>query len=102
VEIDIAKERVPDGFAVCVRVRLAGRETGRLFVSGDILIDLPLDGSVPGAGDDAVSPLPRSTIFLSELVGLSRGFTRVFGDEPSADAFAAALQADLSTALERA
>jgi hypothetical protein len=102
VEIDIARERVTDGTAVCVKVRLSGREASRLFVSGDTLIDLPLEGFVPGVGDDGTSPIPRSTIFLSELAGQARGFTRVFADEASAEAFAAAVGADLSTALERA
>ncbi len=46
-------------------------------------------------------PFPRSTIFLSELAGLARGFTRVFADQASADAFAEAVGADLGTALER-
>lgn len=101
MEIDIAKEQVPDGVAVCVRVRLSGREASRLFVSGDALIELPLEGSVPGAADDGPSPIPRSTIFLSELAGLPAGFTRVFADPPSAEAFAAAVGADLQTALER-
>ena len=101
MEIDIAKERVTDGVAVCVKVRLSGREAGKLFVSGDTLVDLPLEGSVAGAGDDGASPIPRSAIFLSELAGLARGFTRVFADEAAADAFAAAVGADLGTALER-
>jgi hypothetical protein len=101
VEIDIAKDRVPDGVAVCVKVRLSGREASRLFVSGDTLIDLPLEGSVPGAGDDGTSPIPRSAIFLSELAGLAGGFTRVFADESSADTFAATVGADLGTALDR-
>jgi hypothetical protein len=101
VEIDIAKDLTPDGVAVCVKVRLSGREASKLFVSGDTLVELPLEGSVPGAGDDGTSPMPRSAIFLSELAGLTGGFTRVFADHASADAFAAAVGADLGTALER-
>lgn len=101
MEIDIAKDLVPDGTAVCVKVRLSGREASRLFVSGDTLVELPLDGSVPGAGDDAASPIPRSTIFLSELAALAGGFTRVFADQAAADAFATAVGSDLDTALER-
>ena len=101
MEIDIAKEQVPHGVAVCVRVRLSGREASRLFVSGDALVELPLDGSLPGEADDGASPLPRSGIFLSELAGLPRGFTRVFADPASAEAYAAAVGADLGTALER-
>lgn len=102
MEIDIAKERVSQGVAVCVKVRLSGREASRLFLSGDTLVDLPLEGAVAGAGDDAVAPIPRATIFLSELVGSARGFTRVFADETAADAFAAAVGAELATALEEA
>lgn len=101
MEIDIAKDLVPDGVAVVVKVRLSGREASRLFVSGDTLVELPLEGSVPGAGDDGTSPIPRSTIFLSELAGLPGGFTRVFADQAAAEAFAAAVGADLGTALER-
>ena len=101
MEIDIAKERVTDGVAVCVKVRLSGREASRLFLSGDTLVELPLEGSLPGAGDDGASPIPRSTIFLSELAGLAGGFTRVFADETAADAFAGAVGADLGTALGR-
>ena len=49
-----------------VRVRLSGRETSRLFLSGDTLIQLPLDGALPDADG---SPVPRTGIFLSELAG---------------------------------
>ena len=97
MEIDIANERVPLGVAVRVRVRLSGRETSRLFVSGDTLIQLPLDGAVP---DTAGAPLPRPSIFLSELAGSADGLVRVFVDEPSAAAFAAALRTSLEAALE--
>jgi hypothetical protein len=99
VEIDIAQELVPEGVAVCVQVRLSGREANRLFLSGDTLVDLPLDGAVTGAGGQA-SPIPRSTIFLSELAGLPQGFTRVFADAQSADAFSSAVRAGLQSALE--
>jgi hypothetical protein len=100
VELDIAKERVPDGVSVKVRVRLSGREAGRLFLSGDTLVELPCEGSVPPGDGAAVPPLPRSTIFLSELAGLPGGFTRVFRDDASAEAFTAAVSACLQSALE--
>jgi hypothetical protein len=99
VEIDIARERVPDGVSVRVRVRLSGRETSRLFVSGDTLVDLPLQGAVqPGAGA-AGPPIPRTAIFLSELAALPEGFTRVFAGEAAADAFSAAVEAGIRSAL---
>ncbi len=97
MEIDIVNERVPQGVAVRARVRLSGRETNRLFLSGDTLIELPLDGALP---DAAGAPLPRTSIFLSELAGTADGFVRVFVDEPAAAAFAAALRTSLETALE--
>jgi hypothetical protein len=97
VEIDIVNERVSQGVAVRVRVRLSGRDTNRLFLSGDTLIQLPLDGALP---DTAGSPLPRTSIFLSELAGSADGLVRVFVDEPAAAAFAAALRTSLEAALE--
>jgi hypothetical protein len=97
VEIDIVNERVSQGVAVRVRVRLSGRDTNRLFLSGDTLIQLPLDGALP---DTAGSPLPRTSIFLSELAGSADGLVRVFVDEPAAAAFAAALHTSLEAALE--
>lgn len=102
MEIDITKELVPDGTAVRVRVRLSGRETNRLFLSGDTLVQLPLHGAAAdtGASSQGSAPIPRSSIFLSELVGLTDGFTRVFTDEAAADAYAAAVRAQLQTALE--
>jgi len=96
VEIDITSRRVPEGVAVQVRVRLSGREAGRLFVSGDVLIQLPLDGALP----DDESPLPRSSIFLSELSGRRDGLTRSFAHSADAEAFAAVVRAQLDTALE--
>jgi hypothetical protein len=97
VEIDIVNERAPEGIAVRVRVRLSGRETNRLFLSGDTLIQLPLEGAVP---DGVGAPLPRTSIFLSELAGSADGLARVFVDEPAAAAFAAALRTSLEAALE--
>jgi hypothetical protein len=97
VEIDIANEQVPEGVAVRVRVLLSGRETSRLFLSGDTLIQLPLDGAL-AASDDP--PIPRTSIFLSELVGLADGLSRGFTDSTAADAFADAVRSQLDTALE--
>ena len=75
MEIDITSQQVPEGVAVQVKVRLSGRETSRLFVSGDTLIQLPLDGALPDADG---SPVPRMSIFLSELAGRRDGLTRTF------------------------
>ena len=97
MEIDIANEQVPEGIAVRVRVRLSGRETSRLFLSGDTLIQLPLEGALTA---DEGSPIPRTSIFLSELVGLADGLSRVFEGAAAADAFALAVRSQLDAALE--
>ena len=97
MEIDIANEQVPEGVAVRVRLRLSGREINRLFLSGDTLIQLPLDGELTGSEG---SPIPRTSIFISELVGLADGLSRVFADSAAADAFALAVRSQLDTALE--
>lgn len=97
MEIDIANELVPEGVAVRVRVRLSGRETSRLFLSGDTLIQLPLDGALTVSES---SPIPRTSIFVSELVGLTDGLSRVFAEGAAADAFADAVRRQLDTALE--
>jgi hypothetical protein len=97
VEIDITSRQVPEGVTVQVKVRLSGRETSRLFVSGDTLIQLPLDGALP---DDDASPVPRTTIFLSELAGRRDGLSRTFPEAAAARAFAAVVRTQLDTALE--
>jgi hypothetical protein len=97
VEIDITSQQVPQGVAVQVKVRLSGRETSRLFVSGDTLIQLPLDGALLDADG---SPVPRTSIFLSELAGKRDGLSRTFSGGEDADAFAAAVRTQLETALE--
>ena len=97
MEIDIASQQVPQGVAVQVKVRLSGRETGRLFVSGDTLIQLPLDGALP---DPDGSPVPRTSIFLSELAGKRDGLSRTFAGGGEAEVYAAAVRAQLETALE--
>lgn len=97
VEIDIAKEAGPHGVTVRVQVRLSGRESSRLFLSGDSLIQLPLDGALT---DTERAPLPRTSIYLSELAGTRSGLARAFSDEASADSFAAAVRTQLMTALE--
>ncbi len=97
MEIDITSQQVPEGVAVQVKVRLSGRETSRLFVSGDTLLQLPLDGALP---DDDGSPVPRMSIFLSELAGRRDGISRTFSDAAAAQAFAATVRSQLDTALE--
>ena len=97
MEIDIAKEQLPDGVSVHVRVRLSGRETSRLFLNGDTLIQLPLDGALIA---DEGAPIPRPSIFLSELVGLTDGLSRGFADASTADTYAHTVRSQLDTALE--
>jgi len=80
-------------------VRLSSRETSRLFLSGDTLIQLPLDGLV---AQPEAAPITRTSIFLSELAGSPEGFTRTFIDEAHADAFAAAVRSQIESALEGA
>jgi hypothetical protein len=97
VEIDIGSEQVAEGVSVRVVVRLTPRELNRLYLSGDTLIQLPIDGI---ADESSGAPIPRTSIFLSELAGTQSGFTRVFADPTSADVFASALRSQLTTALE--
>ena len=97
MEIDIANERVIGGLAVRVQVRLSARETNRLFLSGDTLIQLPLDGALP---EPDGAPIPRSSIFLSELAGSHEGLARVFADGAAAEAFTTAVRTQIETALE--
>jgi hypothetical protein len=97
VEIDIGHEQVTAGVAVHVRVRLSPRELNRLFLAGDTLIQLPLDGIVDDSG---AAPIPRTSIFLSEIAGSPDGFSRTFVDATHADGFAQAVRAQISNALE--
>ena len=80
-----------------VQVRLSARETNRLFLSGDTLIQLPLDGALPEPDE---APIPRTSIFLSELAGSRDGLVRTFADGAPAEAFAVAVRTQLETALE--
>ena len=97
MEIDIGSEQVEQGVAVHVRVRLSPRELNRLFLSGDTLISLPLDGFVDEQGN---APMPRMSMFLSEIAGNPAGFTRTFADADSAGSFARTVHEQISTALE--
>jgi hypothetical protein len=99
VEIELAQERLSEGVRLRVLVRLAPRETNRLFLSGDTLIQLPLDGVV---AQPETAPITRTSIFLSELAGSHEGFTRTFVDEAHADAFAAVVRTQIESALEGA
>ena len=96
MDVEILHEEMPEGVTVSVRVRLSGRETNRLFLDGDTLIHLPLDGALPEEG----APIPRTSVFLSELAGLRDGFRRAFADATAAEAFAESLRSQLMTALE--
>jgi hypothetical protein len=97
VEIDIGSEQVSQGIAVHVRVRLSARELNRLFVSGDTLIQLPLKGALDDVGG---APIPRMSMFLSEIAGAPDGFLRTFSDAACADGFAGVVREQISTALE--
>jgi hypothetical protein len=96
MDIEILNEESATGVAVTIRVRLSGRETSKLFLDGDTLIQLPLDGALPEVG----APIPRASIFLSELAGLRDGFRRDFAGAGFAQAFADAVHSQLTTALE--
>lgn len=97
MEIDIGSEQISQGIAVHVRVRLSARELNRLFMSGDTLIQLPLDGALDDAGGP---PIPRMSMFLSEIAGAPDGFLRTFSDAAYADSFARVVREQISTALE--
>lgn len=96
MDVEIVNEETAEGVVVSVRVRLSGRETNQLFLDGDTLVQLPLEGSLPEEG----APIPRASIFLSELAGLRDGFSRVFTGADAAEAFAESLRSQLTTALE--
>lgn len=97
MEIDIGTEQVTAGFEVHVHVRLSARELNKLFLAGDTLIQLPLGGI---ADETSAAPIPRTSMFLSEMAGTPDGFTRTFADATHAEGFARAVRDQLSTALE--
>ena len=97
MEIDIGHEQVTAGIVVHVRVRLSPRELNRLYLAGDTLIQLPLDGIVDESG---AAPIPRTSMFLSEIAGSPDGFSRTFADAIHADGFARVVREQISTALE--
>lgn len=80
------------GIAVTVQITLDPRERNRLFISGDVLLELPADGAVPIPSS---APIERTSMFLSELAGSRDGVTRVFADAPSAERFAAGIRKQL-------
>ncbi|HOT23550.1 MAG TPA: hypothetical protein PLB30_03565 [Thermoleophilia bacterium] len=96
MDIEIVSEEVPAGVTVRASVRLSARETNTLFLCGDTLIQLPSEGALP----DEAAPIPRPSIFLSELAGSRDGYVRTFADAASARAYAEALRSQLTTALE--
>jgi hypothetical protein len=97
VEVDIDKEQLADRVAVRVHVRLTGRETNKLFLMGDALIQLPMDDALPLPEDP---PIPRRSIFLSELAGEPDGLRCSFADDRAAERFALSMRTQLQTALE--
>lgn len=103
MEIDIGSEQTSAGIVVHVLVRLSSRELNRLFLSGDTLIQLPLEGIAdePGGADGpGGAPIPRMSMFLSEIAGSPAGFSRTFADATHAHSFARAVREQISTALE--
>ena len=92
VEVQIASEPSHGTVAVRVRLRLTAREIGRVFVGGDVLVQLPTNGVVI---DEGAAPIPRTGIFLSELAEEREGFVRRFTDQASADAYAASVSEQL-------
>jgi hypothetical protein len=97
VDIDIVSEQVAQGVAVRVRLALTPRETNRLYLSGDTLIQLPTEGAQP---ESEAVPFLRPSIFLSELAGTHDGLTRIFADATAAESFAAAVRGQLETVME--
>ena len=92
MELQITSEPGPGTVAVRVCLRLTAREIGKVFVSGDELIQLPTSGMVADSGG---SPVPRAGIFLSELAEASDGFVRSFADKATAEAYAASVREQL-------
>jgi hypothetical protein len=97
VDIDITTQPLAEGVNVRVAVRLSSREMNRLFLSGDTLVQLPTEGL---SSSTETGPIPRTSIFLSELAGSRDGISRAFVDPASAEAFAAAVRGQLETILE--
>ncbi len=95
--MNIAKEELSHGVLVRVQVTLSGREAGRVFLSGDMLIHLPLEGAQPEASN---APIPRMSIFLSELAATRNGITRVFDSDEDAETFVASVRQQLASAME--
>jgi len=97
VEIEVTTEQVAGGHDVAVHLRLSPRETSRLFLSGDTLIQLPTEGLVPEAES---APIPRMSIFISEIAGAKDGLHRVFAERRDADIFSTSVRTQLEKALE--
>lgn len=88
----MTSQHIGDDVAVRVHVQLSARDANRVFSRGDPLISLPVAGLVR---DIDGPPVERTSIFLTELAGLSGGLTRLFVDEPSAAAFTTAVSDQL-------
>ena len=97
MDLDIAKEELPHGVLVRVTVRLSGRESSKLFMKGDLLIQLPLEGAQPDSGG---APIPRTSIYLSELAASRDGIVRVFDTGMAADSYASSVRQQLMGAME--
>lgn len=85
-------QRVGGSLAVRVEVHLSRRDQNRVFTHGDPLITLPTtDLTRPGGGP----PLERTSIYLTELAGLSGGLSRHFADEDGAARFVTSVSEQL-------
>jgi hypothetical protein len=92
VEYRVDSEPTNGSVAVRTFVRLTPRELTSVFVAGDVLLHLPTDGLAEAAAE---RPIPRTSMFLSELAELREGYLRVFADQASADAYAAEVREQL-------
>jgi len=92
VEFRVDSEPVDGRVAVRILVRLTPRELNNVFVAGDVLLHLPADGLAESGGE---RPIPRTSMFLSEMAELREGYLRVFADQASADVYAAEVRDQL-------
>jgi hypothetical protein len=98
VEVQVTTNHVNGVVEARVRLRLRPRELNRLFVDGDVLIQLPTDGI---ATDESAAPILRTSVFLSELAEMRDGFARRFTAQAAADTFAASVRDQLQQAAAR-
>jgi len=98
VEYGVDSEPAHGNVAVRVVVRLTPRELTKLFVAGDLLVHLPADGLLESAPE---GPMPRTSMFLSELAERRDGYLRSFRDRAAAEAYTAVLREQLDALAAR-